>query len=243
MNIKTGLKTLAFAVPMAIAPLKSTAQTITKQAQKTVAEETLKLKGGVGIGYGVEPFFNKASAEPKIVGNIGFYTYNMNGQLKASVGQASQTFDLSVAYPVKFKNQKLSMDIGGHAKHHHISEGKDVSPVVLNKNLNEVNIPLYQGENSIGLFIEPKYAVNKNLTLSAKTEVGGYSLTEKGSIPNKACIISDDVVKDADPSGVVAKFGAGSDYNVVKNFNIEGNIGYSTLHKTPEFNLAGKFNF
>ena len=242
MNIKTGIKTLALALPMAAAPLKSGAQNITKQTEKTAVAETVKIKGGLGTGVGLEPFFNQSSTEPKLFGHLEVFNKDMNASLKTSVGQSTQSVDARLSYPLKLKNN-LILNGGGYYKYNHISEHSGVSPIVLKQNLNESNIPLYQGYSSIGFYVEPKYAVNKKLNLSAKAEVGSYELKEKGSVSDKTHILSDNIVKNVKETGAVGNFELGAEYNINKHFSVGGNVNYSTLHQTPGFNVETKVDF
>ena len=243
MNIKTGIRTAALALPLALAPIKSSAQNISKQAKKVVKDEAMHLKGGIGVGAGIEPFFNQAKFEPKLIGNLGFYTHNMNGSIDARIGKNSQTIIGRLAHPIRTSNPDLEMEAGGVVKYNHINKNENISPIVLKGDFASTDIPLYAGSNSIGFYGEAGYKLSPKLHIKGSAEVGSYMLTEKGSIPAKNSVISSDIVKDVKESGVVGNFQAGAKYDITKYNSVEAELGYSTLHKTPSVLVSTKINF
>ena len=97
MNVRTGLKTLAVAVPMTIAPMKSTAQNVTKE----VAKAPIEYKARLGLGYGRTAYFDQMHYEPKIVAEIGSRNDKAVAELDALVGKSNQEFKAFVGMPVK----------------------------------------------------------------------------------------------------------------------------------------------
>lgn len=236
MNIKSGFKTLAVVLPMTLAPLKSGAQNITKQTEKTVSQEVMKIKPSLGAGYSVEPFFYNTIAEPKLTANVGLSTYNMHSAFKANVGKSMQTIDTRIAFPVKFKNTDLSMDAGGYLKYSHISQDKNMVHFVPEDALNKSDIAVSNGYSSIGFYVEPKYTVSDRLGLSAKVEVGNYTLMKKGSV-QKEVVEADKIKTNISETGIVGNIGAGAQYNINNKISVGGDINYSTLHKKAGGNL------
>jgi hypothetical protein len=242
MNIRTGLKTLAVALPMAVTPVKSCAQTVAK-AEKTVAHDAMKINGGIGIGGEVTHFFNQLIIEPKLAGDVRFSTYNMKGKLGVSAGRTVQTLDARIAYPVRFKDPKLTMDIGGYYNVQHISKNRGIAPVTLKNELKDGPVSLYRGSSTIGFYAEPKYALSEKVNISAKAEVGNCSLSEKGEIPDKSCILDNSLIHDVKQSGVVSNVALGAEYKIHPKINLGGNVNYSTLHKKVGLNIESKVNF
>ena len=114
MNLKTGLKTLAVAVPMAIAPMKSSAQNITKEVAKTPTE----YKARLGLGFGRTAYFGQMNYEPKIVAEIGSRNDKAVAEFDALIGKSNQEFKAFVGMPVS-SGKAGHVDIGGVARYQH----------------------------------------------------------------------------------------------------------------------------
>ena len=66
MDIKSGLKALTVVAPLTMAPVKSAAQTMTKEVSAPT-----KLSVDLGLGYGRSALFWQKVLEPKVVASVG----------------------------------------------------------------------------------------------------------------------------------------------------------------------------
>ena len=242
MNIKTGLKTLAFALPMAITPLKGSAQTMVKSAEKTVVGDALKLKSTYSVGAGLDPFFDHASAEPKAGLTLSAFAHNMKAEIGADMGLASQNYNLRLAYPFKFKNPNVSVDLGGYFNYQNLSRNKNVAPVYLKSEVASGDVNAYHGMTTTGFYAQANVKPIKKLELNGRVEAGQYALINDGKLAEGE-VIPSDYVKDVGQTGALANFVLGAEYNVAKNAYFGADASYSTLHKSPGFNIRTKIKF
>ncbi|MCR5266463.1 MAG: hypothetical protein K6E29_07715 [Cyanobacteria bacterium RUI128] len=104
MNLRTGLKTMAVAIPMALAPMKSTAQQVVKESANKVSEVVVQTVGGTKVLRGAEAEAWMANMERRVAdANAHKYVRKsepliVNGKVGAGYG-ATPFMDQGVAEP------------------------------------------------------------------------------------------------------------------------------------------------
>lgn len=192
MNIKTGLKTMAVALPMAMAPMKSTAQNIAKETIPTTVNARL------GLGYGREAFFNHFNYEPKIMGSINVRGKDVAAGLDASVGKSVQSYRANVGVPYSGKN--TYGDVGVVARYQHLNPS-EFKGVILESEVNSTSkefadeVSLHKSKGFLGFYAAPGVKVG-DVDIKANLEAGMASFADFGSTATVARADIPAVIKD-----------------------------------------------
>ncbi len=232
MNVRTGLKTLAVAVPMTIAPMKSTAQNVTKE----VAKAPIEYKARLGLGYGRTAYFDQMHYEPKIVAEIGSRNDKAVAELDALVGKSNQEFKAFVGMPVK-SGKAGYIDVGGVARYQH-NTSSATDGVILNCEVNSASeefaneVSLNRSKGFVGAYVAPTLKVG-DVKITPHAEGGWGFLADFGSTAS---------VKRADVPGVIddgrmvnrsnAKLSANLGLNVDADLDSGVKAGLEVNHST-----------
>ncbi len=232
MNIRSGLKALAVAVPMTIAPMKSTAQNVTKE----VAKAPIEYKARLGLGYGRTAYFDQMHYEPKIVAEIGSRNDKAVAELDALVGKSNQEFKAFVGMPVK-SGKAGYIDVGGVARYQH-NTSSATDGVILNCEVNSASeefaneVSLNRSKGFIGAYVAPTLKVG-DVKITPHAEGGWGFLADFGSTAS---------VKRADVPGVIddgrmvnrsnAKLSANLGLNVDADLDSGVKAGLEVNHST-----------
>lgn len=232
MNVRTGLKTLAVAVPMAVAPMKSSAQNITKE----VAKAPIEYKARLGLGYGRTAYFDQMHYEPKIVAEIGSRNDKAVAELDALVGKSNQEFKAFVGMPVK-SGKAGYIDVGGVARYQH-NTSSATDGVILNCEVNSASeefaneVSLNRSKGFVGAYVAPTLKVG-DVKITPHAEGGWGFLADFGSTAS---------VKRADVPGVIddgrmvnrsnAKLSANLGLNVDADLDSGVKAGLEVNHST-----------
>ena len=196
MNLKAGLKTLAVAVPMAVAPMKSTAQNIVKE---TVKKAPLETKARLGLGFGRTAYFHQMHYEPKIVAEIGSRNNLAVGEFDALIGKSNQEFKAMVGMPVS-SGKAGYVDIGGVARYQHntssATEGMILECEVNSKAEEFANeVSLNRTKGFIGAYVAPTLKVGA-VNITPHAEGGWGFLADFGSTASVARADIPEVIRD-----------------------------------------------
>lgn len=232
MNIRSGLKALAVAVPMTIAPMKSTAQNVTKE----VAKAPIEYKARLGLGYGRTAYFDQMHYEPKIVAEIGSRNDKAVAELDALVGKSNQEFKAFVGMPVK-SGKAGYIDVGGVARYQH-NTSSATDGVILNCEVNSASeefaneVSLNRSKGFVGAYVAPTLKVG-DVKITPHAEGGWGFLADFGSTAS---------VKRADVPGVIddgrmvnrsnAKLSANLGLNVDADLDSGVKAGLEVNHST-----------
>lgn len=257
MNIKSTLKTMAVALPLAVAPLKTNAQTVAKQAEKIGTEKAFSLKANVGGGYGQLPvLYSKPTAygtggircDVKLGKNGTFYQ-----GVQVSAGKDAVIGRYDAGYASKTAGG-TEWNVGVYGS----NDFKSKEFVMLKDPMNKktVNCPTHSGLLQAGLTAGVKQPVSKNVSLYAKGDLANLSYSSTGECvyPFKTRSFSEInpaenyyVLKDGYnyEKGVGSAIGAsiegGVEAQIVKNLKLKGSAGYNTWNDA-NFGVTGTYD-
>ena len=266
MNIKTGLKTLAVAMPLALSPMKTTAQTAVKESKNVATHvirnyggnstmirkaEPLYVKGNIGAGYGLTPFMHQGVAEPKVYGSLGLTNESLTASVNAAVGKNTQTYGVKVGGHIKTGNPNLKMETGVLFDQHHFKETKDMASVVLKNDVEAANggcVERHLGTAFFGGYFKPSYQIGKtnvhaNLEAGMAGMAGGVNGTKTVSGAALKDKMANGLMVDRKNTTAAARIGVGADVEVAKNLKVGGDYTYSTYDKNSGFNIKATYNF
>lgn len=267
MNVRTGLKTLAVALPMAVAPMKSAAQTVAKEikdpavieqmlkraeSEKTViTKEPLIIYGKAGAGYGLDPFFSRGVAEAKGNLSLGIRNEGLKAQFDASLGKTTQNYGVKVGGMFKTGNPQVGLEAGTVFRHQQVNSG-DVKGVFLKGDVDalkpgDCGVENYRAKNFWGAYVSPSYKFGK-AEVNANVEAGlaGLGGVKKSGNVNVAEIqgaIDEGRMVDRSATTAAANFGLGAKYEVAKGLKLGADVNYSTFDKHAGFNVGATYEF
>lgn len=175
MNIRNGLKTLAVALPLSVAPVKSTAQNIVKEASKPV------VTARVGAGGQVSSYYGLLKAEYQMTGKVGVRSKRFVADLDGAAGLRSQDVKLNVGVPV-VSGKAGHIDAGAVSRYQHNAKS-GIDGVILE---NEVNsggnsVGLYRDKAFVGAYVAPTLKVGQ-VDITAHAEAGLAKMTGKTNV-------------------------------------------------------------
>lgn len=237
MNVRTGLKTLAVALPMAVAPMKSSAQNITKE----VAKAPLEYKARLGLGYGRTAYFNQMHYEPKIVAEIGSRNDKAVAEFDALVGKSNQEFKAFVGMPVS-SGKAGYVDIGGVARYQH-NTASATEGVILNCEVNSTaeefanEVSLNRCKGFLGAYVAPTLKVGDvNITPHAEggwgflADFGSNASVKRADIP---AVVADERLVNRSNAKLSANLGLNIDADLDSGVRAGLDINHSTFdHST-----------
>lgn len=238
MNIKTGLKTMAVALPMAMAPMKSTAQNIAKEMSP---KAPLEYKARLGLGYGRTAYFHQMNYEPKIVAEIGSRNDKAVAEFDALVGKSNQEFKAFVGAPVT-SGKSGYIDVGGIARYQH-NTASATKGVILDCEVNSASeefaneVSLNRSKGFIGAYVAPTLKVGDvKITPHAEggwgflADFGSNAAVKRADIPN---VIADERMVNRSNAKLSANLGLSVDADLDSGIKAGLDINHSTFdHST-----------
>lgn len=237
MNLRTGLKTMAVALPMAVAPMKSTAQNVVKETAKA----PLEYKARLGLGYGRTAYFDQMHYEPKIIAEIGSRNDKAVAEFDAMVGKSNQEFKAFVGMPVA-KGKAGYVDFGGVARYQH-NGSSATEGVILNCEVNSASeefaneVSLNRTKGFIGAYVAPTLKVG-DVNITPHAEGGWGFLADFGStasVPRSEIgkVIDDGRMVDRSNAKMSANLGLSVDANLDSGIRAGLDVNHSTFdHST-----------
>ena len=267
MNLRTCVKTLAVAAPLSVAPMKTTAQTVAKEAKAVRTEavryfnrgsnlitqkaEPLYVKGNIGAGYGVTPFMHQNVSEPKVYGSLGLTNESLTASVNAAVGKNSQTYGVKIGGNIKTGNPNLKMETGILFDQHNFQESKDLASVVLKGDVEATKgkcVETHLGTAFFGGYFKPSYQIGKtNIHANLEAGMAGVAGNITGTRTASGAALKEKIAKslmvDRRSTAAAARVGVGADVEVAKNLKVGGDYTYSTYDKNSGFNVKATYNF
>lgn len=243
-SIKTGLKTLAVAIPLAITPSKTIAQNSIKMEQtKKAATELYDTFGGrlnvrSSLGYGRTPVLHSPTTA---YGEFGVHFDAALGRgaayqdVSAKFGKGGTHGRYEIGYSEVTK-KGLKWNVGGYASNDF--GAKEFVPINDMNNIKSGLHPKKQGLLQLGITAGAEQPINKNLSVYAKGDLGGasYSYTNECVQPVSTKIIdgvekkvlSDKYDYEKGVRSLVAGIESGVKVKAGRNFDITGYGGVNT---------------
>lgn len=246
MNIKTGLKTLAVALPLAVSPMKSKAQMVTKQAEKDL--NRVVLKGNIGGGYGQTTVLYSDMA--------GYIKGGLHLDIEASknkvfyqdakilAGKDILQGRYEMGYSTKL-NKNFELSAGGYIsrdfKAPEFIEKEEVTEPKMNV------VPLVSGLMQVGATAKAALHPNKNLEIFAKADVANvtYSSVKESVYPfvidGKHLRLDNKYIYEKSVSPVAGSIESGTKMKIDK-LDLTAKGGYNTFNGLS-FGVDAKYNF
>jgi len=250
MNIKGTLKTIAIALPLSIAPMKTTAQTVAKNTQKAATEfvqkratqavEPLYVKANLGAGYGLEPFMNKGVAEAKAYATVGVTNNKVTASAETAIGKTTQAYGARIGGNITSSNPDLNIETGVLFR-----QVNNKNSVILEKDLKSISpecAEKYNGTSFWGMYLKPNYQIGK-ANINATLETGFAGLTSGIRGNSKNITATPNNIVNRKKMDFVSNMAIGADYNIAKGLKVGGDYNYSTYNKKHGFNLKAIYEF
>lgn len=196
MNIRSGLKALAVALPMAVTPMKSTAQNVAKDVSKKAQTE---VSAKLGLGYGRTAFFGRMNYEPKLVGSISARGRDAVAGFDATVGKATQEYKAYLGIPGK-EYKAGHTDVGMVARYKHHSPSY-FDGVALDCEVNSAkpefaeSVSLHRSTGFLGGYVSHTFPVGE-VNITPHAEYGLGFLADFGSSENVLRKDLENVIRD-----------------------------------------------
>ncbi len=197
MNIKSGLKTMAVAIPLAVSPMKSTAQTAVKEVSHKASAAVVDAR--LGLGFGRSALFSHINYEPKIAGSISARGNSYVVGADALVGKTNQEIKAFAGIPL-VSGKSGHIDAGAVARYQHNTSGatKGVileSDVISAAQGSVESVSLNRSKGFAGAYIAPTLHVGDvNITPHVEAGVGFFADLGTRARVQKSMIL--DVIKD-----------------------------------------------